>query len=207
MPVSAWQCIFISLASCPPTRCVGLTFATFRLPHFRLNATDVAANSIPSTSCSSPVQFTNLTDGHYAFGVTPQDAVGNVGVTVVTDFVVDTQPPTVTVLAPLATRQGAATITFKADDGPVGSGIKNVTCRVRPVVLASGQSGKVNPDDPQYGWAQCSSPWNLTGLVEGHWVFSVVAYDNAGLSSSSAERDIWVDNTAPVATIADGPSK
>jgi len=97
-------------------------------------------------------------------------------------------------------------VSFKADDGPTGSGIKNVTCRIRPVTLAH-SGNTVNPDDPRFDWVQCTSPWTAQGLTEGRWGLAVVAYDNAGLGSNPADRDVWVDTQVPVATISKGPSK
>lgn len=173
-----------------------------------LQAKDVSSDSIPTTSCASPVQFTNLTGGHYVFQLVPKDVVGNAGDAVTAEFIIDTAPPNVTsVQIPTAIRDATVTVAFTVDDGAAGSGVKNITCRIKPLTLAPSVASSVRPDDTRFDWMQCSSPWSLAGLVEGHYSFSMVAYDNAGLSAAPVEKEFWVDTVAPVPKITSGPSK
>lgn len=172
----------------------------------RLDARDYVSDAIPPTACASPVQLTNLTGGHYTFSITPSDAVGNSGEPLTADFIVDSNPPNVTASA-MVNADRAAIITFTADDGAAGSGVKNVTCRVRPFALASSLQGTLNLEDPKYDWQVCTSPYIFSGLLEGHWTVNVRAYDNADQPSRQVELDVWVDTIAPVANITVGPGK
>lgn len=177
----------------------------------RLNAKDSPAESIPSSPCVSPVQFPNLTSGHFAFSVIPTDVVGNVGPPATADFLVDTLPPNVTQILAVVNNANSSSpsvsVTFKAIDNPNGSGIRNVTCRVVPVALAPSVANKVNPNDPRFGFTNCTSPFTFAPLLEGHWVVTVVADDNVGHSSAPATADVYVDTIAPVAQITQGPSR
>lgn len=79
--------------------------------------------------CSSPLSLANLTDGPYAFSVYAVDDVGNVGAPANATFLVDTHPPFFDSISyPLATNRTSVTVTFVADDGPVG-------CVARPAPL------------------------------------------------------------------------
>lgn len=171
----------------------------------KLDAKDTSSDSIPSTPCASPVQLTNLTGGNYDFSVIPSDAVGNEGSPFIAAFVVDANPPNISANAVVTQDNKAVKITFVASDGISGSGINNVTCRVRPAVLASSVQDQINPDDPRYTWQPCTSPYTFDGIVEGHWIASVIAYDNANLASKPSEMDVWVDTVAPITSISNAP--
>ena len=170
-----------------------------------LSSVDNATDAIPPKPCISPVQLVQLSQGRYTFTATPSDAVGNVGTPLTVDFVVDTTPPNVTASAQVV-NNNAVVVTFSATDAQAGSGVRNVTCRVRPIVLAPTSQGKVNQQDAQYNWQPCTSPHTFTGVVEGHWGVSVMAYDDAGTPSAPLELDVWVDTVAPVANITSSPS-
>jgi hypothetical protein len=171
----------------------------------KLDTKDVPSDSIPFTPCASPVQLTNLTGGHYNFSVTPLDAVGNEGPPSIAAFIVDGTPPNISANAVVTENNKAVRITFAASDGTAGSGIKNVTCRVRPAVLASSVQNEIDPDDPRFTWQPCTSPYTFNGIVEGHWIASVIAYDNANQASKPSEMDVWVDTVAPIAAISNAP--
>jgi hypothetical protein len=161
----------------------------------------------PATPCASPASSRNLTDGRYTFAVTPTDAVGNVGAPATAAFVVDTAPPTISSLSlPTATTADAVSVTFDAADG--GAGVKNVSCRVQPLAIVPEFKSKVDPEAAQWDWVECASPWSgAQGLVPGHWAVGVRAFDNAGLASAPAERDLWVDRSPPVANVTNGPPR
>ncbi|KAL4540584.1 hypothetical protein Ndes2526A_g03556 [Nannochloris sp. 'desiccata'] len=174
---STWAVSTFNVDSTPPTvnltngpsggRAVSDTTVTFEFSLSEegstaicnLDARDVPSDSIPFTPCASPVQLTNLTGGHYNFSVTPSDAVGNVGSPFIAAFIVDVTPPNVTANAVVTQDNKAVRITFAASDGIAGSGIKNVTCRVRPAVLASSFQDKIDPNDPRFTWQACTSPF------------------------------------------------
>lgn len=220
---STWAVSTFNVDSTPPTvnltsgpsggRAVSDTTVTFEFSLSEegstaicnLDARDVPSDSIPFTPCASPVQLTNLTGGHYNFSVTPSDAVGNVGSPFIAAFIVDVTPPNVTANAVVTQDNKAVRITFAASDGIAGSGIKNVTCRVRPAVLASSFQDKIDPNDPRFTWQACTSPFIFNGLVEGYWIASVIAYDNADQASKPSEMDVWVDTVAPITAISNAP--
>jgi hypothetical protein len=220
---STWAVSTFSVDSTPPTvnvtngptggRAVSDTTVTFEFnlseegstAQCKLDAKDVPTDSIPFTPCASPVQLTNLTGGHYNFSVTPSDAVGNNGVPFIAEFVVDGMPPNISSSAVVTSDNQSIRIIFAASDGSSGAGIKNVTCRVRPAVLASSVENQIDPNDPRFNWQQCTSPFTFNGVVEGHWIASVVAFDNADQASKPSEMDVWVDTIAPVTSLSSGP--
>lgn len=174
----------------------------------RLTGQGGSAPAPSNATCVSPAHYYNLTSGRYSLALTPRDAVGNVGPPVTTDFVIDTTAPAITeVQLPQATTADSVQVAFVSSDGEGGSGVKNVSCRARPLALVPPDAAKVNLDDARWDWAPCTSPWAVSGLVEGHWSLGLRAYDNAGLASQPAEFDMWVDTKAPVVNITAGPPK
>ena len=152
------------------------------------------------TPCESPAVYGNLTDGQYVLEVRATDAVGNTGDAQQHAFSVDTTPPTVTVDYPVATRDPTMTISFVAEDAN-GSGIANTTCLLVPVRLV----GKQVDNSTVYDRVPCSSPWTIQ-LEEGKWEYSIVATDNAGLSSTNRPLSVWMDTVPPVPTITSAPA-
>lgn len=80
-------------------------------------------------ACFTPAQYVNLTDGHYMFSVTASDRVGNEAEPVESEFLVDTQPPTISHISyPLGSKIGDISVSFIASDG-AGSGINSIACK------------------------------------------------------------------------------
>ena len=151
--------------------------------------------------CESPVVYANLTDGNYVLEVRATDSVGNRGDPRQHEFTVDTTPPSVTVDYQEATREPSMTVTFVAEDGN-GSGAASVTCRLAPVKLVGQQTVTESSSyDPQ----PCTSPWTFQ-LEEGEWEISIVATDNAGISSTGRAMSIWMDTVPPIPMITSGPA-
>lgn len=151
--------------------------------------------------CESPVVYANLTDGKYVLEVRASDLVGNLGEPLQHEFTVDTTPPIVTVDYQEATREPSMTVTFVTGDGN-GSGIASVTCRLVPVKLVGQQA---DAESPIYDPQPCTSPWTFQ-LEEGQWEISIVATDNAGISSTGRAISIWMDTVPPVPMITSGPA-
>ncbi len=168
----------------------------------RLTGIDHPEDSIDWAPCQQPVQFRNLTGGKYTFDVVATDMVGNRGEPISSEFIVDLEPPVVTINYQEGTRDSKMTVTFTADDGK-GSGIGNITCQLIPVKLVGQQ---VDENSRLYDPQPCESPWTFD-LQEGEWQISIVATDNAGQSSTGKPLSIWMDTVPPTATITDGPSK
>jgi subtilisin family serine protease len=167
----------------------------------KLTSIQMPEESTDWAPCEQPVLYRNLTGGRYIFEIVATDAVGNRGEPNSFEFVVDTSPPTVTVDYPEGTREPTMTVTFVAEDGVDGSGIANTTCRITPVKLV----GKQVDENSQWMPALCQSPWTFD-LEEGEWELSIVATDNAGLSSIGQPIRVWMDTIPPTPYILSGPS-
>ncbi|MGC1852489.1 MAG: Ig-like domain-containing protein, partial [Solirubrobacterales bacterium] len=143
-------------------------------------------------ACTSPKQYSNLSEGAHSFEVKAIDQAGNVDGTPATfSWTIDSDAPDTTIQAkpPTATTNTAATFTFSGSD-PGGSGVASFECR---------RDGAV--------WAVCTSPKEYTGLAEGAHVFEVKAVDLAGnVDPIPASFDWQVDNTPPALQIVSGPS-
>jgi glutamine cyclotransferase len=100
----------------------------------------------------------------------------------------DVTPPTVALTAPAsnATVRGTVTVTATADDD-IG---------VTQVEFYDGQT-LVGTDTT----APYSVSWNTAGVVEGTHTLTAKAYDGVGLTATSAEVAVFIDNTAPTASI------
>jgi hypothetical protein len=84
------------------------------------------------------------------------DAVGNAGDPATINFQTDTQPPNVTrIQYPAATQEHTVRIDFQLDDGALGSGVANVSCRLRATFVSGlggrGQKGTACGAHPRSG--------------------------------------------------------
>ena len=79
-------------------------------------------------ACSSPVMYSNLTDGDYTFSVSAVDRAGNQAKPESSDFLLDTTPPSIDHISfPQGSQTGNLTVTFAAEDS--GSGIDSTACK------------------------------------------------------------------------------
>lgn len=77
--------------------------------------------------------------------------------------------------------------------------MQNVTCRFRPLTLAS-QDASSAPDAGKEGgagtgaaaWQACTSPQAYSGLAEGRYGLTLKATDNAGLATQVPGRLLWL---------------
>ena len=77
--------------------------------------------------CGSPMELSNLVDGHYSFRVTARDRLGNMAQPQTAAFLVDTTPPAIyNIVCPIATRDSNFTVSFAASDS--GSGVNGTDC-------------------------------------------------------------------------------
>ena len=77
--------------------------------------------------CASPVEWSNVADGHYTFTVTARDRLGNVAQPATASFLVDTTPPAIdNIVCPIATQDSNFTASFSASDS--GSGVNVTKC-------------------------------------------------------------------------------
>ena len=137
--------------------------------------------------CTSPKQYTGLTDAHHTFDVRAVDRAGNADASPATHtWTVDTTPPQTNISAQPAalTNSTSASLTFASSE--TGSTIE---CK-----LDSG------------AWGSCTSPKSYTGLAQGPHTFSVRATDAIGNQDASPATHTWtVDTAAPDTSISTKP--
>jgi hypothetical protein len=141
-------------------------------------------------SCTTPRNLTGLSDGSHTFMVRATDAVGNTDQSPASrTWTVDTTAPNTTITAGPAggstTNSSSASFEFTSTEG--GSTFE---CK-----LDTGE------------WESCTTPRNLTGLIDGSHTFMVRATDAAGNTDQTPASRTWtVDTTAPNTTITSGPA-
>ncbi len=146
-----------------------------------------ALDAAALTSCTSPVNISNLSLGEHTFRVEANDTAGNLGSATHAWSVMvapDTTAPVVTISGPPSSTPGTtATFTFTADE--------NAAFRCS---LDSGE------------FANCASGVTYSGLSHGQHLFRVEATDAAQNQSVTGHAWTIVDSSAPVVTITDGPA-
>jgi len=160
-------------------------------------------------TCTSPLQFTNLTDGIHTAEVISVDNVGNLSPTPASiSWAVDTVPPTTAIISSSDGNENLITnnsntgfnsisFSFGGNDTD-GAGTKD---------LGIGQF-ECSLDDSDF--VICSTPiqFSSDNLTDGTHVFRVVSEDEVGNKDQSPELFTWtVDTTAPssiIQTVVDG---
>jgi hypothetical protein len=140
--------------------------------------------------CSSPANFTDLTDGAHRIEVRAVDAAGNPDPSpAVAEFTVDTTAPETTIdAAPVGTIGTAETAVEFSADGPA-----TFECRLDSEVPTA--------------WKTCSSPTTLVGLADGAHRFEARAVDAAGnIGKSAAAVTFAVDTSTPETIVDTAPS-
>jgi uncharacterized repeat protein (TIGR01451 family) len=144
------------------------------------------------SACSSPKNYSSLSDGSHTFQVRAVDSLGNTDATPASyTWVVDTIAPNTTMTGnpPNPSNSASATFTFTGNDG-VGSGIAGFEC-----------------DLDGGGFSACATGINYTGLLDGSHTFRVRAVDNVGLTDATPASFTWVvDTVAPTTNITGTPS-
>jgi glycosidase len=139
-------------------------------------------------SCSSPVSYSNLSEGNHTFQVRAIDAVGNIDPGPASySWTIDTTPPdtNLNTTTPALSNSASASFSFASTEN-------NSTFQCK---LDNG------------AFAACTSPFTVNGLSEGGHSFSVKASDPAGNADSTPATFSWtVDTTPPVTTITAKPN-
>lgn len=143
------------------------------------------------TACQSGQTSHNLADGTHNVHVVAIDKAGNRSAEVTDSFMVDRQPPTVTVSqAPSGILgNGYAKFVFSGADTDNGSGIARFEC--------SRNGG---------GFSDCTSPRKFTNFTAGNHTFRIRAVDRAGNVSAASAHSWTVDLSAPSVTITGTPA-
>ncbi|HEX5921449.1 MAG TPA: Ig-like domain-containing protein, partial [Nitrososphaeraceae archaeon] len=150
-------------------------------------------------SCTSPLQFINLTDGVHTLEIMSEDNVGNLSPTPASfNWTVDTVPPSTTIINAIDGNESPVTngsyanlnsisFSFSGNDtngaGAKGLAIKQFECSL---------------DDSNF--TVCSTPAQFTSanITDGTHMFRVLSEDNVGNNDPSPELFTWtVDTIAP----------
>src|SRR6186713_145245 len=148
------------------------------------------------TSCTSPVQSNNLTEGYHSVKIRSQDGVGNTDDSPASfGWTVDTVSPTTTINKAIVgtessltngsnSRFNSITFTFAGNDTD-GLGIREFECSL---------------DDSNF--TTCTSPlhYNDTIITDGPHDFKVFSKDNVGNNDLSPELFTWNVDTIPPTT-------
>lgn len=139
-------------------------------------------------ACTSPVEYSGLTEGSHSFEVTATDAVGNADPTPASFvWTVDATAPDTTITASPPTLSTSASASFSFTASEAGSTFE--------CLLDGGQL------------AACSSPKTYSGLVDGSHTFRVQAKDGVGnVDPTPADLSWTVDQTPPDTRITDQPA-
>src|SRR6187431_3225961 len=147
-------------------------------------------------ACTSPVEFTNLSNGVHTLDLLSEDNVGNISPTPESfNWTVDTVSPTTTINKAIVgtessltngsnSRFNSITFTFTGNDTD-GLGIREFECSL---------------DDSNF--TTCTSPlhYNDTIITDGPHDFKVFSKDNVGNNDLSPELFTWNVDTIPPTT-------
>ena len=147
------------------------------------------------TSCTSPIQSGNLTDGDHIFEVRAGDNVGNIGLSPSSfTWTVDTTPPATTIDSAMDghnqrvmmdgnSSSNSILLEFAGTD--TGTGINHIEC-------------SINNSD----FVTCASPLEVNGLTDGVHTLRVVSEDNSTNKDPSPALFRWtVDTNPPITSI------
>jgi hypothetical protein len=153
---------------------------------------ECALDGAAFTGCGSPTTVGPLAGGSHAFAVRAVDAAANRSTAVSTTWVVDAQPPTVTLTRPtvdslLTTLTTGATWT--ASDAN-GMGHYDLYQRINP----SGAESLV--------YSATGLTWQTTGAASTTYCYRVVAFDSVGNSTSSPVRCAATPTDDPAPTFS-----
>lgn len=138
------------------------------------------------TTCTSPKNYTSLSQGSHTFDVRAKDAAGNVDPTPATyTWVVDAIAPDTQILTnpPNPDTSTSAAFTFSGTDS-VNAAVASFAC-----------------DLDGGGFAACTSPQNYTLLSLGSHTFQVRAIDGAGNVDPTPASYTWTINAPPAGPV------
>ncbi|TLX89553.1 MAG: hypothetical protein E6K94_09780, partial [Thaumarchaeota archaeon] len=149
------------------------------------------------TTCTSPLQFNNLTDGAHILEIRAEDNVGNISPSPSSfTWNVDTTPP--------------ATVIDSATDG-IKKGVTNggnTKSTSMTFAFSANDTGGVGVDHLECSidnsnFVSCTSPLQFNNLTDGTHVLGIRAEDNVGNISPSPSSFTWNVDTTPPATLID----
>ena len=137
------------------------------------------------TSCTSPKQYTSLSEGSHTFQVRATDAVGNTGTPASRTWTIDTTAPNTTITSAPSTLSASATADFS---------------------FTSTEPGLFECSLDWASFTSCTTPKQYTSLAEGSHTFAVRAIDGATNVDATPASHTWtVDTVVPDTTITSAP--
>jgi len=134
-------------------------------------------------TCTSPKNYSALSEGSHTFQVRAKDGVGNVDASADSfTWIVDHTAPETTITSNPGDPSTSAdpSFSFTGDDGS-GTGVASFECDLDSV-----------------GFSPCTSPQDYTGLSDGSHTFQVRAVDVSGNTDATPATFTWtVDTTGP----------
>jgi hypothetical protein len=162
-----------------PSETITVAEATFAFSSEAGAIFECRLNGTAYSACTSPKNYTNLTNGSHTFEVRAKDGAGNVDATPASrTFIVDVPPP------PQDTTPPETTI----DSGPSGT-IKQNSASFSFSSSEAGSTFQCKLDSAAF--SACVSPKKYTGLAQGSHTFSVRATDAAGNTDASPASRTW----------------
>lgn len=184
----------LSVVSAPP----GYNNSTSATLSF--NASDVGGATVAGfhcrkdggawSVCSSPLNYSSITEGSHSVQITAEDSVGNVSAPTSLSWVTDLTAPTVGLTATPSAVTNSSVAVFQwtgTDTG--GSSVARFECALDGAAFSN-----------------CTSPTTLNTLAAGSHSFAVRAVDSAGNVGTSQSAGWMIDQTPPTVTIMASPS-
>ena len=142
-------------------------------------------------ACTSPKDYSGLSDGSHTFQVRAIDGAGNPDTTPDSfTWTIDTAAPNTTIESNPSNPSGSGSASFSFSGTDTGTGVASFECK-----LDAGS------------FAACTSPKDYSGLSDGSHTFQVRAIDGAGNPDTTPASFTWtIDTSAPDTTIDGNPS-
>jgi glucose/arabinose dehydrogenase len=169
-----------------PSGTITVANATFTFSSSEANSTFECRLDGAASACTSPKNYTNLSNGVHTFDVTAKDGAGNVDPTPASrTFTVDVPPPPQDTTPPDTfidinsgpsgtVKQNSATFSFSGSDNVTPAASLTFECKLDGAAFSA-----------------CSSPKKYTGLAKGSHTFQVRAKDAAGNTDASPAIRTW----------------
>jgi hypothetical protein len=157
-----------------PSGTITVADTTFRFSSSEANSTfQCRLDGAAYSACTSPKDYTNLSNGAHTFDVRAKDGAGNVDATPASrTFTVDTIPPETSITSGPAedssTTSKSATFSFSSEAN------STFQCQLDSAAFSA-----------------CSSPKKYTGLAKGSHTFQVRATDAAGNTDPIPDSRNW----------------
>lgn len=174
--------------STSPTNSISITFTFSGTDDVEVDYFECSLDSVTFTTCTSPQEYTGLSEGDHTFEVRAVDVNGNTDPTPASyTWTVDTTAPDTTIdsqnPATTPTMSTTMDLTFSSPDAD----IDYFECSLDSATFTT-----------------CTSPQSYNSLSDGEHTFEVRAVDTAGNADATPASYTWVvDTTDPVVNVPD----